>query len=76
MNLKEYNYCKRHHPYALAHVLELPILNQEIDILDDEYLDVYGYDVIHDANNFWDYNPKIYKYKCEGLSQYICTFYL
>lgn len=44
MNLKEYNYCKRHHPQALARYLGIRVNKFE----------EYGYETcyIHDANCF------------------------
>ena len=51
MNLKEYNYCKRHHPQALSRVLGIKINNFMI------YPTWYG---IHDIMTFEQENIDAY----------------
>lgn len=66
MNLKEYNYCKRHHPYALARYLNIKI-NRITSYCPDECN-------IHDGGTYKYESDAVYHYL--NIPRYITLIYL
>lgn len=68
MNLKEYNYCKRHHSYALAKYLGI-----KINVFRKTCINEIN---IHDATCFKDDTLYAASYDWEDTSRYISLCHL